>query len=158
VQKKLVMLAVCLLLASIIGGCTNMQSKATTATKGYPDKPITIIVPFSAGGGLDLVARTLEKLAPKYLGQLLVVVNKPGGGGTIGWNELVDANPDGYTLGISAIDVLIQPLYGSTKYHYPSALDPIAQVASLPQIMVIPAKQSYQDINTLINYAKQHPE
>ena len=157
-QKKLVMLAVCLLLASIIGGCTNMQSKATTATKGYPDKPITIIVPFSAGGGLDLVARTLEKLAPKYLGQPLVVVNKPGGGGTIGWNELVDANPDGYTLGISAIDVLIQPLYGSTKYHYPSALDPIAQVASLPQIMVIPAKQSYQDINTLINYAKQHPE
>jgi tripartite-type tricarboxylate transporter receptor subunit TctC len=140
-----------------MGGCTDMQSKTTNATKSYPNKPITIIVPFSAGGGLDLVARSLENMAPKYLGQPLVVVNKAGGAGTIGWNELVNTNPDGYTLGISAIDVLIQPLYGSTKYHYPSALDPIAQVASLPQILVIPAKQSYQDINTLINYAKQHP-
>ena len=156
---KLVLLTVCLLLISIIiGGCTNMQSKATTATKGYPNKPITVIVPFSAGGGgLDLLARTMEKYAPKYLGQPLVVVNKPGGGGTIGWNELVSASPDGYTLGISAIDVLIQPLYGATKYHYPTALEPIAQATILPQIMVIPAKQSYQDINTLINYAKQHP-
>jgi tripartite-type tricarboxylate transporter receptor subunit TctC len=135
-----------------------MQSKTTNAIKSYPDKPITVIVPFSAGGGgLDLLARTMEKYAPKYLGQPLVVVNKPGGGGTIGWNELVNANPDGYTLGISAIDVLIQPLYGTTKYHYPTALEPIAQATTLPQIMVIPAKQSYQDINSLINYVKQHP-
>ncbi|MDF2565137.1 MAG: hypothetical protein K0Q53_1532 [Massilibacillus sp.] len=134
-----------------------MQSKTITATKNYPNKPITVIVPFSAGGGLDLVARTLEKMAPKYLGQPLVVVNKTGGAGTIGWNELVNANPDGYTLGMSAIDLLLHPLYGSTKYHYPSALEPIAQVSSLPQIMVVPAEQSLQDIDALIKYAKQHP-
>ncbi|WP_110956328.1 tripartite tricarboxylate transporter substrate binding protein [Massilibacillus massiliensis] len=135
-----------------------MQSQTTTAIKNYPDRPITIIVPFSAGGGLDLMARSLEKMAPKYLGQPLVVVNKPGGAGTIGWNELVNASPDGYTIGISAIDVIIQPLYGSTKYHYPTALEPIAQIASLPQIMVTSAKQPYQNINALISYVKQHPE
>lgn len=135
-----------------------MQSKTTTVTKNnYPTKPITVIVPFSAGGGLDLVARTLEKLAPKYLGQPLVVLNKPGGAGTIGWNELTTSNPDGYTLGISAIDVLIQPLYGSTKYHYPTALEPIAQVSTLPFIMVVPAEQPWQDVDAVIKYAKQHP-
>ncbi len=134
-----------------------MQSKTTTAIRSYPDKPITVIVPFSAGGGLDLLARTLEKLAPKYLGQPLVVVNKTGGAGTIGWNELVNASPDGYTLGISAVDVLIQPLYGSTKYHYPTALEPIVQVSTLPFIMVVPAKQPWKDVDDLIRYAKEHP-
>jgi len=159
VQKRLLIsLTVCLLLISIIiGGCTNMQSKTTTAIKSYPDKPITVIVPFSAGGGLDLLARSLEKMAPKYLGQPLVVVNKPGGAGTIGWNELVNADPDGYTLGISAVDVLIQSLYGSTKYHYSTALDPIAQVTTQSFVMVVPADQPWQDVASLINYAKQYP-
>jgi tripartite-type tricarboxylate transporter receptor subunit TctC len=157
-KKALVLLTVCLLLISIImGGCTNMQSETTNATKSYPNKPITIIVPFSAGGGLDLVARAMEKKAQQYLGQPLVVVNKTGGAGTIGWNELVSANPDGYTLGMSATDVLIQSLYGSTKYHYPTALEPIVQVTSSPTIMVVPAEQPWQNIDDLINYAKQHP-
>lgn len=132
-----------------------MQSKTTTVTPpSYPTKPITIIVPFSAGGGLDLQARALEKLAPKYLGQPLVVLNKPGGAGTIGWNELLSANPDGYTLGISAIDLLIHPLYDSTKYHYPSALEPIAQVTTSPWILVVHAEQPWQNINDLIQYAQ----
>jgi tripartite-type tricarboxylate transporter receptor subunit TctC len=158
VQKKLVLLTVCLLLISIImGGCTDMQSKAITATKSYPDKPITVIVPFSAGGGLDLVARSLEKMAPKYLGQPLVVVNKTGGAGTLGWNELVRSEPDGYTLGISANNLLLEPLYGETRYNYPTALEPIAQVTTLPFIMVVPAEQPWQDIDAVIKYAKQYP-
>lgn len=148
----------CLLLISIImGGCTTMQNKSTTISKKYPTKPITMIVPFSAGGGLDLVARALEKMAPKYLGQPLVVVNKPGAAGTIGWNELASASPDGYTLGITAIDLLIQPLYGPTKYHYPTALDPLVQIVTLPQIMVIPAEEPWQDIDALIKYGRKHP-
>jgi len=157
-QKALVLLAVCLLLTSIlISGCANMQGKTTNATRSYPNKPITVIVPFSAGGGLDLLARSLEKMAPKYLGQPLVVVNKPGGAGTIGWNELVNANPDGYTLGISTVDVLIQPLYGTTKYHYPTALEPIAQATTSSFIMVVPTEQPWQDLEALIKYAKLHP-
>ena len=158
-KKSLTLSTICLLLISILlGGCTDMQSKTTlTAKNNYPTKPITVIVPYSAGGGLDLLARTLEKEASQYLGQPLVVVNKPGGAATIGWNELASASPDGYTLGMSAIDILIQPLYGSTKYHYPTALEPIAQVATSPWIMVVPAEQPWQDITSLIKYAKQHP-
>jgi tripartite-type tricarboxylate transporter receptor subunit TctC len=159
VQKKiLILLTVSLLLISIImGGCGDMQGQTTTAKNNYPNKPITVIVPFSAGGGLDLLARSLEKMAPKYLGQALVVINKPGGAGTIGWNELATATPDGYTLGISAIDVLLHPLYGSTKYHYPTALEPIAQVTTQSFVMVVPAEQHWENVDEVISYAKQYP-
>ncbi|WP_199883988.1 Bug family tripartite tricarboxylate transporter substrate binding protein [Anaerosinus massiliensis] len=135
-----------------------MKTQAEVSEKKYPTKPITLIVPFSAGGGLDLVARSLEKMAPKYLGQPLVVINKPGGSGTIGWNELVSSPSDGYTLGISAIDVLVQSLYGTTKYHYPTALEPIAQITTSPWILVVNADLPCEDINSFIQYAKNSPQ
>jgi tripartite-type tricarboxylate transporter receptor subunit TctC len=140
-----------------MGGCTDMQSKTITAKNNYPNRPITVIVPYSSGSGIDLVARALEKNAFKYLGQPLVVINKTGGAGTIGWNELANASSDGYTLGISTIDLLVQQLYGSTRYHYPTALDPIAQVTTSSFIMVVPTQQPWQDLDDVINYAKQHP-
>lgn len=157
-KRSLILLTTCLLLISIlIGGCSDMQNKTVAITKSYPTKPITIIVPFSAGGGLDLLARALEKKAPQYLGQPLVVINKPGGAGTIGWNELTNSSPDGYTLGISAIDLLMQPLYGSTKYHYSTALEPLVQVSTSPWIMVVQAEQPWLNVDIVIKYGKQHP-
>ena len=157
-KRLLILLTVGLLLISIImGGCTNRQSQTTNAKNNYPNKPITVIVPYSAGGGLDLLARSMEKKAPQYLGQPLIVVNKPGGAGCIGWNELASASPDGYTIGISAIDLLIQPLYGTTRYHYPSALEPIAQVATSPFLMVVNAEQPWHDVDAVVKYAKQFP-
>jgi tripartite-type tricarboxylate transporter receptor subunit TctC len=134
-----------------------MQTKLAETTSKYPDKPITIIVPFSVGGGLDLVARELEKTAVKHLGQPLVVVNKPGGGGTIGWNELAGAHTDGYTLGIVANDILIHPLYGQTKFHYPTALEPVAQISSQSLVLAVQAKQPWRTLDDLVAYAKNHP-
>ena len=160
-KKVLVLLSVCLLLISIIiGGCTNMQSKATTATNitnKFPEKPITMIVGFSAGGGSDLLARAMERVAPKYLGQPLVVVNKPGGAGAIGWNELASSNPNGYTIGIVTPELLLLPLYGETRFHYPTALEPIAQISTLPYVMVVSADHPWQNVHELIEYAKKHP-
>jgi tripartite-type tricarboxylate transporter receptor subunit TctC len=158
VQKKSwVLLIACLLIILILGGCTNMQDKTVTTTTKFPDKPITLIVPFGVGGGMDLVARLLEKSAPTHLGQPLVIINKPGGAGALGWNELASAVPDGYTLGISGAEILLQPLYGQTKYHYPTALEPIAQISESPQILAVLASQPWENINDLIEYAKQHP-
>ncbi|HWR42226.1 tripartite tricarboxylate transporter substrate binding protein [Sporomusa sp.] len=134
-----------------------MQSTPATTTTKYPDKPITVIVPFSAGGGSDLTARSLEKLAPTYLGQPLIVVNKPGGAGAIGWNELAGASPDGYTVGIAAIDMLLLPLYGSTKYDYPTALEPLVQVAAVPQVLAIKTDQPWRTLPELIEFARNHP-
>ena len=100
----------------------------------YPEKSITMIVPYSVGGSLDLTARELEKNFVKQLGQPLVIVNKPGGAGTIGWNELSSSAPDGYTLGIVGSEMILHPLYAQLKYNYPTALEPIAQTSSLPLV------------------------
>ncbi|SFM19725.1 Bug family tripartite tricarboxylate transporter substrate binding protein [Pelosinus propionicus] len=134
-----------------------MENKAVTSKKSYPDKPITLIVPFGVGGGMDLVARLLEKSAPTHLGQPLIITNKPGGAGTVGWNELASANPDGYTLGMTGVEVILQPLYGTTKYNYPTALDPLVQIADLSIVMVVRTQDPWQNITDLISYAKQHP-
>jgi tripartite-type tricarboxylate transporter receptor subunit TctC len=157
-KKVLVLLAVYLLLISImIGGCNTIEPKPVVKTIKYPDKPINIIVPFSAGGGLDLLARAMERTSSQHLGQPLIVVNKPGGAGTIGWNELVGAVPDGYTIGMSAVDIILQSLYGSTKYNYPTALEPLVQISSYPMVMVVQADQPWQNVDDLVRYARQHP-
>ncbi|SMC32552.1 Bug family tripartite tricarboxylate transporter substrate binding protein [Sporomusa malonica] len=134
-----------------------MSSTPAATTTKFPDKPITVIVPFSVGGGLDLTARSLEKLAPKHLGQPLIVINKPGGAGAIGWNELAGASPDGYTIGVTAPDMLLLSLYGSGKYDYPTALSPLAQVASVPLVLAVQASQPWKTLNDLIEYARKNP-
>jgi tripartite-type tricarboxylate transporter receptor subunit TctC len=106
---------------------------------------------------MDLVARLLEKSAPAHLGQPLVIVNKPGGAGTLGWNELSSASPDGYTLGMTGLEVILQSLYGTTKYNYPTALDPLLQINDLSIVMVIKAEQPWQNTEDLVEYARQHP-
>jgi tripartite-type tricarboxylate transporter receptor subunit TctC len=137
-RKVLISLAVCLLLIAImIGGCNMMEPKPATTVSKYPDRPINLIVPFTAGGALDMIARSLEKTSSQHLGQPLIVINKPGGGGTLGWNELSGSSPDGYTIGISGIDLILQSLYGPTKYNFPTALDPLGQIFSSAMVMAI---------------------
>lgn len=134
-----------------------MKSQTATTTVKFPNRPITIIVPFSAGGGMDLVARALEKTAKNYLGQPLIVVNKPGGTGTIGWNELAGSNPDGYTIGLSGSELFLQPLFSATKYNYSTALEPLAQITATPVVMAVQANQPWQSVDDVVRYAKQHP-
>ncbi len=156
-KRVLFILLSCLLCMPIIVGGCGMGAKETVAEVKYPTRPITVIVPFAAGGGLDMIARTLEKSAQKHFGQPFVVVNKPGGAATIGMNELAGANPDGYTIGIVPVSVMMQPLYGPTRYHYPTALEPLAKVVSAPAIIATLTKQPWQNINDLVEYAKKHP-
>jgi tripartite-type tricarboxylate transporter receptor subunit TctC len=141
-------------LGLLTGGC-SLQSN--TVANQYPTKPITLIVPFAAGGSVDMMARTIEKVALRHLGQAIVVTNIPGGAATIGWNELAGAKPDGYTIGVIGMSSLLQPLYGETRYHYPTALEPFVQVISIPAIAVVRADQPWKDARDLLDYAQQHP-
>ncbi|WP_371381794.1 tripartite tricarboxylate transporter substrate binding protein [Sporomusa aerivorans] len=134
-----------------------MGAKDSVAVVNYPTKTITVIVPFAAGGTTDTIARLLEKSAQKQFGQPFVVVNKPGGAATIGMNELAGANPDGYTIGVVPVSVMLQPLFGPTRYHYPTALEPLAKVASAPAVVGTLASQPWQNIRELVEYAKKHP-
>jgi tripartite-type tricarboxylate transporter receptor subunit TctC len=138
-----------------------MQSETviTPKVEKYPNKPITLIVPYSVGGGTDLVARTLEMTFAKHFGQPLIVVNRPGGAGTNGWNELVSAKPDGYTIGITGVEILMHPvLNDSAKYNYPTDLAPLVQVSSSSMVIAVLANQPWQNINDLVQYAKNHPD
>ncbi|WP_312519609.1 tripartite tricarboxylate transporter substrate binding protein [Anaerospora sp.] len=134
-----------------------MQTVKVPVAPQYPERPITVIVPFSAGSGLDVLARIMEKGALKHLGQPLIIVNKAGGSGTIGWNEIAGSNPDGYTIGMSGIDLVLQPIYGVAKYNYMTALEPIAQIAPSPFVIAVQGSQPWQNIDQLINYARQYP-
>ncbi len=135
-----------------------MKSQATVASGNYPSKPISLIVPFSAGSSPDLVARLLEKTASKNLGQPLVIINRSGGTGSIAWNEVASASPDGYIIGITSAELLVQPLYGPTQYNYPTALDPLAQISTSPFVMAVQTNQPWQSVDDLVKYAKQHPK
>ncbi|WP_145099089.1 tripartite tricarboxylate transporter substrate binding protein [Sporomusa sp. KB1] len=134
-----------------------MGAKESTVSEKYPTKPITIIVPYAAGGSTDMVARALEKSAQKHLGQPLVVVNMPGGATTIAMNEIAGAKPDGYTIGMIGPGIILQPLYGQTRYHYPTALEPLVNVVSSPAIVATLADRPWKNLSKLVSYAKQHP-
>lgn len=147
----------CLVPVLSLGGCSNPQSSQTTMSEQYPQKPITLIVPYVAGGSADTMARAMEKYSVKHLGQSFTVTNVPGGGGTLGWNELAGANPDGYTIGVIGLGCILQPLYGPTRYHYPSAIEPMIQISDLPLLAVVRSDQPWNNINELISYIHEKP-
>jgi len=156
-KRVLLILITCLLGITItLGGC-DMGAKESATIEKYPTKPITIIVPFAAGGSSDIIARVLGKPALKQFGQSFTVVNMPGGAATIGMNELAGAKPDGYTIGIVGASVFLQPLYGQTRYHYPSALEPLVQTTSMPMVLATLSEKPWKNLNELVSYAKQHP-
>ncbi|SDF07460.1 tripartite tricarboxylate transporter substrate binding protein [Sporomusa acidovorans] len=134
-----------------------MGAKESVVSEKYPAKPITIIVPFAAGGGMDIIARSLEKSSIKHLGQPVIVVNMPGGSGTIGMNELAGSKLDGYTIGAVSSGLILQPLYGQTRYHYPTALDPLVKVVDTPVIVATLADKPWGNLSELVSYAKEHP-
>jgi tripartite-type tricarboxylate transporter receptor subunit TctC len=85
---------------------------AAHAQDAYPARPITLIVPWATGGSTDLTARALAKAAEKYLGQTIVVNNKPGAGTAVGMSDLAQARPDGYTIGTLSTTAYLFPLTG----------------------------------------------
>ena len=86
-----------------------------SAQAEFPEKEITVIVGWAAGGGTDLISRFLADLMEKDLGKPVVVVNKPGGGGLLSFNQLANAKPDGYTLGNITTSVTLQK-YSASSY------------------------------------------
>jgi tripartite-type tricarboxylate transporter receptor subunit TctC len=154
--KKISIPILCLLVAGLISGC-GIQQAVQPKPEKFPTKPITVIVPFAAGGSVDMIARAMEKKSIQFLGQPFIVTNMPGGGATIGWNELIKSKPDGYTLGITTTAAILQPFYGQTKYHYPTALEPLAQIATIPVLIAVSSDRPWQSIDDVVQYARQHP-
>ncbi len=144
---------VSLLLALVGALVVNAQASPVK----FPTKPITIVVPYSAGGGTDLQARALASVADKYFGQPVVVVCKPGGGGAVGTAYVAQSKPDGYTLlfAVPAV-IVIKPYMVKTPYKFED-LEPLMRVSDSPRILVVGAQQPWKTLEELIDYAKKHP-
>jgi tripartite-type tricarboxylate transporter receptor subunit TctC len=124
----------------------------------YPERPITIIVPYSPGGGLDLAARALADSMEKHLKQSVIIVNKPGGATTIGGNTIVTAKPDGYMLGYFPTPTIIPEVYG---YFYDAPysskdLKAICQV-TLPCLTITVKEGTFPTLKELVEYVRKNP-
>jgi tripartite-type tricarboxylate transporter receptor subunit TctC len=128
----------------------------------YPTKPITIVVPFAAGGTVDIIARMVGEHLQKKLGTTVVIENMGGAGGNIGVNRVAKAQPDGYTIGLASTSPLaIAPtLYGSKLQFQPERdLVAFAQVSQVPNVLVVnPDRIKARTVPELIAYIKANPD
>lgn len=127
------------------------------AEKKFPTKPITLIIGFGPGGGTDSTLRYLAESVSKRLGQPVVPVNKPGGGGTIALGELKSDNPDGYTLCFLAFGGVASPHMRKLPYHPVKDFDPIIQYADCGYGLVVRADSPFKTLNDFVTYARANP-
>ncbi|NIF82662.1 tripartite tricarboxylate transporter substrate binding protein [Comamonas sp. Tr-654] len=125
--------------------------------QGYPERPITVIVPFSAGGGSDNIARLIVAKLSEKTGKTFIIDNRAGGGTNIGNELAARANPDGYTLLLGQFTLSVNPyLYRSLRYKT-DAFVPVVHIANAPSVLVVPANSPIKDVPGLIAAAKANP-
>ncbi len=126
----------------------------------YPDRPISLVVAYSPGGATDFQARivTMMSAKPEYLGQPMVIINKPGAGGQVGWNWFAsEASKNGYDLAAYNIPHFIaQSIVFDTKYDIHN-LEPIANWGSDPAVLIVGKDSPFNNVKDLVAYAKKHP-
>jgi len=140
----------CLALAASVG---------LAQAQSYPSQPIRLIVPWPPGGATDVIGRLMAQALSPRLGQTVVVENKPGAGGNIGTEQFVRAKPDGYTLvmATSSTNAANPHLYARLGFDPVKDFAPIVFVASVPNILVVPAASSSRSALELIAEAKANP-
>src|SRR5574341_1184572 len=125
----------------------------------YPTKPVTIVVPFAAGGPTDTVARVIALAMSKPMGQTLIVENKVGAGGTIGVNAVAKAAPDGYTTLIYHIGMATAPaLYRTLPFKPMEDLEPVGLINDVPMTLVAKKDFPAKDLKGLIDYVKKNKD
>ena len=124
----------------------------------YPDKPVKIVVPFSAGGQFDMVTRMLGQFAAKELGQPVIVENSPGGGGNIGAVKVATSPADGYTLvSLGGNHAIAKALYAKPGFEVTTDFTPISMVTVAPHVVLVNTALPVRTFPELISYAKSHP-
>ena len=133
---------------------------ATVAAQAqsYPNHPIKLVVPYSPGGGVDLVGRTIAQRLSESMGQSVVVENRPGAGAMIGINSVVRASADGYTVLVVDPALVINPsIQKLAGYDVFRDLRPVSMLTGSPLLLSVNAKLPIESVQGLIDYAKSHP-
>jgi tripartite-type tricarboxylate transporter receptor subunit TctC len=125
----------------------------------YPNRTIRLIVPFPAGGVLDVMGRLIAQNLSATLGQQIIVDNRPGAGSTLAGRDAARAEPDGYTLLLgSAATLAIGPsLFKNIGYDPDTSFTPVAFVGKVPYVMVTGPKSQFRSVNDVVAYAKANP-
>ncbi|UDF35584.1 UNVERIFIED_ORG: tripartite tricarboxylate transporter substrate binding protein [Shinella sp. XGS7] len=137
--------------ATLAGGSALAQS--------WPSKPVTLIVPFPAGGGTDAFARPLSAQLTKQTGKQFIIDNKGGAGGTVGATLAAKAAPDGYTFFMGAVHHAIAPsMYPKLEYKLEEDFVPVGLISSVPQVIVVnPSKVQATDLKSLLEFIRKNP-
>lgn len=130
---------------------------AATA-QNFPTKPLRIVVPALAGTSPDLLARTIAHHLGPRLGQQMVIMNQPGGGGNIGHGTAASANPDGYTLLVTSDQLSInESLFGKLPFHAVRSFAPVVQAIVSPQVLIVNNALPFKDVAGLLAHARANP-
>ncbi|MES2991524.1 MAG: tripartite tricarboxylate transporter substrate binding protein [Pseudomonadota bacterium] len=129
---------------------------SAVAQAAWPERPITLIVPWGAGGGTDATARIIGSLLEKELGQPINVVNRTGGSGVVGHQAIAAAPPDGYTIGLITVEIAMMHWQGLTELS-PASYTPIGLVNFDPAGLQVRADSPYKTTNDLIAAIKANP-
>ena len=148
--RRAVLAATCALLAITAG--------AAAAADPYPNKQITLVIPFAAGGTTDIIGREVAQKLSDALHQPVIVDNRPGAGGTLAAGYVAKAAPDGYTVFLSTIAHSIAPaIYKNLTYDFQKDLDPIGLVALTPNVVIVNPSVPARSVAELVTYIKAHP-
>ena len=146
-------------LSFVVAALAIALLSAGAQSQTYPQKPITFIVPFGAGGGTDVIGRMLQEDLRKELGQTIVIENKPGANGAIGSAYAARAVPDGYTLMLTASSTFsLNPnLMSNIQYDQLKDFIPVGFIVRAPWMMVVNEKSGYKTVADVVKAAKESP-
>lgn len=141
--------------ASVVAASVAASAGGARAA-GFPERDITLVVPWAAGGGTDALGRTLAKNAKQYIGANVAVVNRPGGTGVQGMQSVAQAKPDGYTVGLVTFHLSSYRLTGLSQLSY-REFEPIMLLNRSPTGFLVRADSPYKSMKDLVDYAKANP-
>jgi len=162
-KKGYVLTMAAILAISSVTGCgntkTDPQVSGTKQAQSYPSSEIKWLVPYTAGGSSDQMARLIAKYAKNYIGVDIVIENVGGGGGNVGLSQFVTTSNvnDGYNITSFNTTANLQPIYGTCDYDWLEELTPLALCVSIPIVVAVPGSSPFDTIEELIDYAKANP-
>jgi tripartite-type tricarboxylate transporter receptor subunit TctC len=128
------------------------------AAENYPSKPITYSIPFDPGGQSDVEARRQQPMLEKELGVRILIQYKTGGGGSVGWADLVQQAPDGsFMAGINIPHIILQPLLRGNAGYKTEQLEPVALFQTTPIGLVVLKESQFKSLKDLVDFAKKNP-
>jgi len=159
-MRRLHLLASLAALAIFSAGASERASAQAELGTGFPSKPIRFVVGYAAGGGNDIFARLVGDKVREFLGQPVVIENKPGGGGRLAGEYVMGQPADGYTVlvGAAGMMALVPVIYPRTGYHPTRTYTPLSMIASFPLILAVPGSHPARSLAELVAWAKAHPD